>query len=49
MLDERARRRQLTEKEESMNRLHVHVGVSDLDRSIRLYSALFDAEPAVVN
>jgi catechol 2,3-dioxygenase-like lactoylglutathione lyase family enzyme len=31
-----------------MKRLHVHVGVSDLDRSIRFYSALFAAEPAVV-
>ena len=31
-----------------MKRLHVHVGVSDLDRSIGFYSALFDAEPTVV-
>ncbi len=30
-----------------MKRLHVHVGVSDLDRSIRFYSALFAAEPTV--
>jgi len=31
-----------------MKRLHVHVGVSDLDRSIGFYSTLFGAEPAVV-
>jgi catechol 2,3-dioxygenase-like lactoylglutathione lyase family enzyme len=31
-----------------MNRLHVHVGVSDLDRSIRFYSTLFAAEPTVL-
>ena len=31
-----------------MKRLHVHVGVDDLDRSIRFYSTLFAAEPAVV-
>jgi len=30
-----------------MKRLHVHVGVSDLDRSIRFYTALFAAEPIV--
>ena len=30
-----------------MNRLHVHVGVSDLDSSIRFYSTLFGAEPSV--
>jgi catechol 2,3-dioxygenase-like lactoylglutathione lyase family enzyme len=30
-----------------MKRLHVHVGVSDLDASIRFYTALFAAEPAV--
>lgn len=30
-----------------MKRLHVHVGVSDLDRSIAFYSTLFGAEPAV--
>lgn len=30
-----------------MKRLHVHVGVSDLDRSIRFYSTLFGAEPTV--
>ncbi len=30
-----------------MKRLHVHVGVSDLDQSIRFYSALFAAEPTV--
>ena len=31
-----------------MKRLHVHVGVADLDRSIAFYSTLFAAEPAVV-
>jgi catechol 2,3-dioxygenase-like lactoylglutathione lyase family enzyme len=30
-----------------MKRLHVHVGVHDLQQSIRFYSALFAAEPAV--
>jgi catechol 2,3-dioxygenase-like lactoylglutathione lyase family enzyme len=31
-----------------MKRLHVHVGVEDLDRSIRFYAGLFGAGPAVV-
>jgi catechol 2,3-dioxygenase-like lactoylglutathione lyase family enzyme len=31
-----------------MKRLHVHVGVDDLARSIQFYSTLFAAEPAVV-
>lgn len=31
-----------------MKRLHVHVGVTDLAESIRFYSALFGAEPSVV-
>lgn len=31
-----------------MKRLHVHVGVSDLDQSIGFYSTLFGAEPSVV-
>jgi catechol 2,3-dioxygenase-like lactoylglutathione lyase family enzyme len=31
-----------------MKRLHVHVGVSDLDRSIHFYSTLFAAQPTVV-
>ena len=31
-----------------MKRLHVHVGVADLDRSIGFYSTLFGAQPAVV-
>ena len=31
-----------------MKRLHVHVGVSDLDQSIRFYSTIFAAEPSVV-
>jgi catechol 2,3-dioxygenase-like lactoylglutathione lyase family enzyme len=30
-----------------MKRLHVHVAVKDLDTSIRFYSQLFAAEPAV--
>ena len=30
-----------------MKRLHVHVGVADLDRSITFYSTLFGAEPTV--
>ena len=31
-----------------MKRLHVHVGVADLDQSIKFYSTLFAAEPSVV-
>ena len=31
-----------------MKRLHVHVGVDDLERSIHFYSTLFAAEPSVV-
>jgi catechol 2,3-dioxygenase-like lactoylglutathione lyase family enzyme len=31
-----------------MMRLHVHVAVDDLARSIGFYSALFDAQPSVV-
>ena len=31
-----------------MKRLHVHVGVADLERSIGFYSNLFAAEPTVV-
>ena len=31
-----------------MKRMHVHVAVADLARSIGFYSALFDAEPSVV-
>ena len=30
-----------------MKRMHVHVGVNDLEESIRFYSALFAAEPTV--
>jgi catechol 2,3-dioxygenase-like lactoylglutathione lyase family enzyme len=30
-----------------MKRLHVHVGVEDLNHSIRFYSTLFGAEPSV--
>jgi catechol 2,3-dioxygenase-like lactoylglutathione lyase family enzyme len=30
-----------------MKRMHLHVGVSDLDQSIAFYSALFAAEPIV--
>jgi catechol 2,3-dioxygenase-like lactoylglutathione lyase family enzyme len=31
-----------------MKRLHVHVGVSDLERSVQFYSTLFGAAPTVV-
>ena len=31
-----------------MKRLHVHVGVNDLDQSIHFYSTLFGAGPSVV-
>ena len=31
-----------------MKRLHVHVGVADLDRSTRFYSTMFGAEPTVL-
>ncbi len=31
-----------------MKRMHVHVAVADLDRSIGFYSTLFAAEPSVV-
>ena len=31
-----------------MKRLHVHLGVTDLDQSIRFYSTLFASEPAVI-
>jgi catechol 2,3-dioxygenase-like lactoylglutathione lyase family enzyme len=30
-----------------MKRLHVHIGVDDLDQSIRFYSTLFAVEPTV--
>jgi len=30
-----------------VKRFHVHVGVADLDASVRFYSALFGAEPSV--
>lgn len=31
-----------------MKRLHVHVGVNNLDQSIRFYSTMFGAEPTVL-
>lgn len=31
-----------------MKRLHVHVGVNDLDQSIGFYSTLFAAQPSVI-
>ena len=31
-----------------MKRMHVHVSVSDLEKSIQFYSELFDAQPSVV-
>src|SRR5258706_14607412 len=34
-------------KESRMKRFHVHVAVPDLSESIRFYSTLFGAEPAV--
>jgi catechol 2,3-dioxygenase-like lactoylglutathione lyase family enzyme len=34
--------------ESPMNRLHLHIAVDDLDRSIGFYSTLFGAQPAVV-
>jgi catechol 2,3-dioxygenase-like lactoylglutathione lyase family enzyme len=33
--------------EQTMKRLHVHVAVADLDRSIGFYSTLFAAQPSV--
>jgi predicted lactoylglutathione lyase len=30
-----------------MKRMHIHVGVENLDASIKFYSTLFDAEPTV--
>ena len=35
-------------KGQTMKRLHVHVSVDDLPRSIGFYSALFASEPSVV-
>jgi catechol 2,3-dioxygenase-like lactoylglutathione lyase family enzyme len=35
-------------EESAMKRMHVHVGVDDLNRSIDFYSTLFAAEPSVV-
>jgi catechol 2,3-dioxygenase-like lactoylglutathione lyase family enzyme len=34
-------------KEIGMKRLHIHVGVADLDQSILFYSTLFGADPSV--
>jgi len=31
-----------------MKRFHVHIGVSDLDASVRFYSSMFGSEPAVL-
>ncbi|RYF49690.1 MAG: glyoxalase/bleomycin resistance/dioxygenase family protein, partial [Cytophagaceae bacterium] len=31
-----------------MKRLHVHVSVDDLDKSIQFYSGMFGVEPTVV-
>ena len=31
-----------------MKRMHIHVAVSDLDKSIRFYSELFDMQPSLV-
>jgi catechol 2,3-dioxygenase-like lactoylglutathione lyase family enzyme len=38
---------QPTQKEIRMKRFHVHVGVRNLDDSIRFYTGLFGAEPSV--
>ena len=38
----------LSQKESRMKRFHVHVAVSDLPESIRFYSTLFGADPAVL-
>lgn len=35
-------------KERMMKRFHVHVGVTDIEKSVSFYSSLFGAEPAVV-
>jgi predicted enzyme related to lactoylglutathione lyase len=35
-------------EETAMKRMHVHVGVENLERSISFYSALFATQPAVV-
>src|SRR5207302_6067887 len=44
----RPRRADKTRQEESrMKRFHVHVAVPELSESIRFYSTLFGAEPAV--
>jgi catechol 2,3-dioxygenase-like lactoylglutathione lyase family enzyme len=37
-----------SEKEIGMKRMHVHVGVNDLAQSVRFYSTLFGADPAVL-
>jgi predicted enzyme related to lactoylglutathione lyase len=39
---------QQQKQEQKMKRMHVHVSVSDLGKSIRFYSELFDAQPSVV-
>src|ERR687896_1195505 len=39
--------RRTAAKEPNVKRLHVHVSVHDLEQSVRFYSALFAAEPAV--
>src|SRR6476646_4545943 len=38
----------LKSQESSMKRLHVHVAVDDIKRSVGFYSALFAAQPAVL-
>jgi len=35
-------------EKDQMKRFHVHVSVSDLEQSVRFYSTLFAAEPAVL-
>jgi catechol 2,3-dioxygenase-like lactoylglutathione lyase family enzyme len=43
----RVRTRPIAQEENEMKRFHVHVGVRDLDSSIRFYSGLFGEPPSV--
>jgi catechol 2,3-dioxygenase-like lactoylglutathione lyase family enzyme len=44
---DRGKRTGQLEAENAMKRLHVHVAVDDLQRSVRFYAALFAAQPSV--
>ena len=48
MRPQRHLRHEARRKEIRLKRLHVHVGVNDLEQSIRFYSTLFAADPAVL-